>query len=244
MEKKKSKLRHIPNILSLSRIPVSIAMMFLAKINIYAFLVTYAVAGINDVLDGLIARRFHWESKLGAKIDSIGDVVFLLCAVVAVIFGVEEIKLHPSIYVAVGVIALVRGVNALFTRIKFKQWGFIHNLFVKYASVPIFFIIPISILMKKVPNTLLLAMLVLIVLASVEETWILKVMDDYDMNMKSIYHMKKTQKAKGAGRRRAGGARGEPGQLLPRAPERREESARPARVGLADGTRQSPEADT
>jgi len=196
LEKKKSKLRHIPNILSLSRIPFSIAMLFLAKINIYAFLVTYAIAGINDVLDGFIARRFHWESKLGAKIDSIGDTVFLICAVIAVIFGVEEIKLHPSIYVGVGVIALVRAVNALITRIKFKQWGFIHNLFVKYASVPIFFLVPISILMKHVPNPLLLGMLVLVLLASFEETWILKNMEEYDMNMKSIYHMKKQKKLK------------------------------------------------
>ena len=196
MEKKKSKLRHIPNILSLSRIPFSIAMLFLAKTNIYAFLVTYAIAGINDVLDGFLARRFHWESKLGAKLDSIGDVVFLICAVIAVIFGVEEIKLHPSIYVGVGVIALVRVINMLITWIKFRQWGFIHNLFVKYASVPIFFLVPISILMKHVPNPLLLGMLALILLASIEETWILKVMDDYDMNMKSIYHMKKLKKLK------------------------------------------------
>ena len=193
-EKKKSKLRHIPNILSLSRIPFSIAMLFLARVNIYAFIATYAVAGINDVLDGFIARRFHWESKLGAKMDSVGDIVFIVCAVCAVIWGVEEIKLHPSIYVGVGVITLVRLINMLITWLKFHKWGFIHNLFVKYASVPIFFIVPISIIMKSVPNGLLLAMMCLVLLASFEETWILKVMDEYDMNMKSIYHMKKHKK--------------------------------------------------
>ena len=76
------KMRYIPNILSLSRIPVSIAMIFVAK-HPNVFIGLYAFAGIVDVFDGVLARRFHWESKLGAKLDSVGDVAFLVCAVLA-----------------------------------------------------------------------------------------------------------------------------------------------------------------
>jgi len=189
------KMRYIPNILSLSRIPLSVAMIFLAKYP-NVFIGVYAAAGIADVLDGMLARRFHWESKLGAKLDSAGDVTFLVCAVLSAFIGLHgRLRFESYIYIAVGAIALVRAANLIFTRIKFRQWGTIHNLFAKYAAVPIFFVIPVGIKLGKVPNPLLLSMLCLIVLASLEETWMLKVMKVYDMNMKGIYHLKKFLKS-------------------------------------------------
>jgi len=187
------KMRYIPNILSLSRIPFSIAMLFLAKYSTAAFLCAYAVAGIADVLDGFLARRFHWESKLGAKIDSIGDTVFLVCAITTVLVNLPLV-FEWYVYAALAVLVAVRAVNVLITRVKFKQWGFIHNLFVKYSSIPIFFLLPLFIYRGEVLNAPLAAMIGLVILASVEETWILKVMQDYDMNMKSIYHMKKLKR--------------------------------------------------
>jgi len=167
-------------------------MVFLAWANLtIPFICAYGVAGVNDVLDGFLARRFHWESKLGAKFDSIGDIVFLVCAIAAC-FWALELHLKPYIYVGVGVIVAIRLANMIFTRVKFKQFGFIHNNAVRWCSVPIYFIIPVSVLNGgKVPNPFLMGCLCLVVLASLEETWILGIMEDYDMNMKSIYHMKK-----------------------------------------------------
>ena len=183
-------MRYIPNILSLSRIPLSIAMIFLAK-HPNVFIGFYA-AGIADVLDGILARRFHWESKLGAKLDSIGDVKFLVCAVLSAFIALRgHLKFEPYIYAAVGVIASVRTANLIITKVKFKQWGIIHNCFAKYAAVPLFFVVPVGVKPGKVPNPLLLSMLCVIVLASLEETWMLKLMKEYDMNMKSIWHLKK-----------------------------------------------------
>ena len=189
------KLRYIPNILSLSRIPLSIAMIFLAKYP-NVFIGFYAAAGIVDVFDGMLARRFHWESKLGAKLDSAGDVIFLVCALLSAFVGLRgRLRFESYIYIVVGAIVLVRAANLIFTRVKFRQWGTIHNLFAKYAAVPIFFVIPVGIKLGKVPNPLLLSMLCLIVLASLEETWMLKLMKVYDMNMKGIYHLKKLLKS-------------------------------------------------
>jgi CDP-diacylglycerol--glycerol-3-phosphate 3-phosphatidyltransferase len=188
-------MRYIPNILSLSRIPLSIAMIFLTK-SPNVFIGFYAVAGIVDVLDGMLARRFHWESKLGAKLDSVGDVTFLVCAVLAAFVALRgHLEFRPYIYAVAGVIAAIRVDNLIITKVKFRQWGTIHNLFAKYAAVPIFFVIPLGIKLGKVPNPLLLAMLCVIVLASLEETWMLFVMKVYDMNMISIYHLKKLHSA-------------------------------------------------
>jgi CDP-diacylglycerol--glycerol-3-phosphate 3-phosphatidyltransferase len=38
----------------------------------------YILCGITDVLDGYLARKYHLQSELGAKYDSIGDVIFFV----------------------------------------------------------------------------------------------------------------------------------------------------------------------
>ncbi|MDR2686523.1 MAG: CDP-alcohol phosphatidyltransferase family protein, partial [Oscillospiraceae bacterium] len=191
MEKKKSKLRHIPNILSLSRIPFSIAMPFLvAKGGKYsvAFLVCYGVAGVTDALDGALARRFHWESRLGQKIDSIGDGVFIVCVIIAVI-----LSLGPSLrggngieaycYAILGVLLAIKLVNIAFTRIKFKQWGFIHLRSARWSIIPLYVLFPVCIHQQKVYNPFVAVCLVLSILACVEEICILVQMDKHEYTM-------------------------------------------------------------
>ena len=193
--KKKSKLRHIPNILSMTRIPLAISFFFLVRLDTpWPFLAAYGAAGLADVLDGFLARRFHWQSAFGAKMDSIGDVAFLGCAITVALLMLEEVVFKPYTLITLGVLFAVRLVNFAITRVKFKRWGFIHNLFMKYSTVPVFFLMPLAVLTKAIPNLFLAVMLGFIILGSLEETWILKLMDDYDMDMKSIYHMKKLKK--------------------------------------------------
>jgi len=199
--KKKSKLRHIPNILSLLRIPFSIALPFLAYFlkSPVPFLISYAIAGGADVLDGFLARRFHWESKLGAKMDSIGDVIFLVFAILAAILTLD-FTFKWYVFAALGVLSVIRIANALFTRVKFKQWGFIHLRSARWSVVPLYILFPICIYQQKVYNPFVALCLVLSILACVEEFWILTIMDrdEYTMDMKSIYHMKKLKKQKAA----------------------------------------------
>ncbi len=76
--------KNIPNLLSLSRIGLSFGMFFVAQKPIILFWVIVA-CGITDVLDGFIARRMHCESDLGARLDSLGDLMFFSALVFYVI---------------------------------------------------------------------------------------------------------------------------------------------------------------
>jgi len=181
----------------LSRIPVAISFFFLVRLDTpYPFLAAYGAAGLADVLDGFLARRFNWQSQFGAKMDSIGDVAFLGCAITVAFLMLDEVVFKPYVLVIFGVLLAVRLANIVITRRKFKKWGYIHNLFMKYSTVPVFFLMPVAVLTKEIPNAFLAVMLGFIILGSFEETWILKLMDEYDMDMKSIYHMKKLKKMK------------------------------------------------
>lgn len=59
------------------------------------------IAGISDALDGFLARRFNWKSRLGATLDPLADK--FLVAAVFVVFTVQG---HIPLWVAI--IVLVR----------------------------------------------------------------------------------------------------------------------------------------
>lgn len=45
-------------------------------------LLLFVVAGISDALDGFLARRFYWHSRLGAVLDPVADKLLMLSAYV------------------------------------------------------------------------------------------------------------------------------------------------------------------
>lgn len=72
------KLAWIPNALTLLRIllVVPIVLAILASAWIPA-LVLVGVAGLSDALDGWLARRFDWQSRLGGLLDPLADKLLL-----------------------------------------------------------------------------------------------------------------------------------------------------------------------
>ncbi len=81
-------MSHLPNIITVLRILLVIPTGWLMWQTRYpeAFALM-AIAGLSDALDGFLARRFNWMSKLGAALDPLADK--LLVAVVFVVFTLQ-----------------------------------------------------------------------------------------------------------------------------------------------------------
>ncbi|OQB21942.1 MAG: CDP-diacylglycerol--glycerol-3-phosphate 3-phosphatidyltransferase [Firmicutes bacterium ADurb.Bin182] len=74
-------MRHIPNILSFSRlIMVGGFIHFFTQNRYFAALLTYIVAFCTDLLDGFLARRNNWVTNLGKVLDPLADKLMLLAA--------------------------------------------------------------------------------------------------------------------------------------------------------------------
>ena len=73
----------IPNLLTLSRIGLSpvFVVLYLGG-SARAALAVFAVAAATDVLDGWLARRAKWTTRLGALIDPMADRIFAVVAVI------------------------------------------------------------------------------------------------------------------------------------------------------------------
>src|SRR4030042_845952 len=75
---------NLPNLLTLTRV-LLIPLFVILIINKYFdwALLTFAVAGITDGLDGLIARLTHQRTELGAYLDPIADKLLLSAAFIS-----------------------------------------------------------------------------------------------------------------------------------------------------------------
>jgi cardiolipin synthase (CMP-forming) len=73
----------LPNLITLSRLALAPAfVLVLNDANYVAAFLLFVIAGLSDGLDGLIAKRFHYESRLGAILDPAADKILLVSAYV------------------------------------------------------------------------------------------------------------------------------------------------------------------
>ncbi len=74
-------MRSLPNLITVLRI-LLIYPFVLSLLHGEAgtALLLFAVAGISDGLDGFLAKRFGWTSRLGAVLDPVADKMLLLAA--------------------------------------------------------------------------------------------------------------------------------------------------------------------
>ena len=73
--------RHNANIITGSRIVFSLPLLFIPLLSVW-FYVLYLFCGLTDMIDGTIARKTGAVSELGAKLDTVADLVFLSVSLV------------------------------------------------------------------------------------------------------------------------------------------------------------------
>ena len=81
-----SNLKYIPNMLSIYRIiaaPGLLVLVILGEENLFKWLLLVSL--ISDILDGVIARVFHLQTDLGARLDSIGDMSTFIVAIIGIL---------------------------------------------------------------------------------------------------------------------------------------------------------------
>lgn len=80
---------YIPNLLTVLRIAATPVLIMLLKYEMFpGALLLFVLAGISDGLDGYIAKRFRYQTRLGAILDPVADKVLLVsCFVVLTVMN-------------------------------------------------------------------------------------------------------------------------------------------------------------
>ena len=116
-------MKQIPNLLSMSRIVLCLPLLMVDAITM-PFWILYLIAGLTDMLDGFLARRWRVESKFGARLDSLADFVFVL------VVGYKLfpwLKLPTTLWMMIWLIALVKASNAVSAYIVRQRIEFLHT---------------------------------------------------------------------------------------------------------------------
>ena len=116
-------MKHIPNILSASRIVLCLPLLLVDAMTV-PFWVLYLIAGITDMLDGFLARRWGVESKFGARLDSLADIVFVIAVVYKLFLW---LKLPAALWMMIGLIALIKVINAINSFVVKHRVAFLHT---------------------------------------------------------------------------------------------------------------------
>ena len=148
--------RHIPNIITLSRIPMAVALPFVQS-SPAIFWTLYLLCGLSDVLDGAVARLTGTVTRLGERLDTIADIIFV--AVWMVLF-IPAINVGRWLWIWIGAIALIKVVNIISGFVMKKGFVAKHTPANKATGI-LLFLLPMIVLWEsiKVPSIILICLM-------------------------------------------------------------------------------------
>ena len=128
------------NAISMIRITASIALLFCRAFS-PAFYVFYIAAGLSDMLDGFVARKTDTASKLGARLDTVADFVFVIVCLIKLL---PVLSVPAWLYGWIGIIALIKVVNIISGFAVQKRFMAVHSVMNKATGV-LLFLLPLTI---------------------------------------------------------------------------------------------------
>ncbi len=133
------------NIITGIRIVCALALIFCPTFSsrFYAF---YILGGISDVLDGIVARRFGKETKLGARLDTTADIIF---TVIVLIKTVRTVHIPVWLIIWTMGIAVIKCINIISGFVIFKRFVSEHTVMNKVCGVLLF---AIMLCIGKIPS--------------------------------------------------------------------------------------------
>lgn len=74
-------MKSLPNIISTLRIFLVVPTVYFLLNDRYSYaLLVFFIAGLSDGLDGFLARRYGWTTRLGSFLDPLGDKLLMTAA--------------------------------------------------------------------------------------------------------------------------------------------------------------------
>ena len=129
----------IANIITGIRIVSSIIMLF-CQVFSPAFYSFYIVAGVSDMIDGIVARKTGTASEFGSKLDTVADIVFVAVCLIKVL---PVIDIPIWIYIWIAIITLIKVANIAAGYIRQREFIPVHSMINKMTG-GLLFIFPLT----------------------------------------------------------------------------------------------------
>jgi CDP-diacylglycerol--glycerol-3-phosphate 3-phosphatidyltransferase len=184
-------MRHVPNVLSSVRIACAPALLLLAIAGeepAYTWLLVPAL--LTDAADGWIARAWGLQSKLGARLDSLGDSFLWWAGLAGLLAFQRDVLLQHRWLIGTAVGAwLLENLLAWF---RYGRLSSFHTRLSKVAGVLLGICIAEMFLFGALDWLLYVAVLSSIA-ASLEEMWLLALLPEWRADVPGVWWLRRTQ---------------------------------------------------
>ena len=174
-------MKVIPNCISFSRIIFSLILIFLKPLSLI-FYVIYIICGLSDIMDGFIARKTGTTSILGAKLDSLADML-MIGVLLYILYPI--VNLSTVIIIWIILIAIIRAASMVVALKKYKTFASIHTYGNKITGM-VLFIFPILIPYVHI-NMLIYIICFVANISAIEELIIQIKSTKLELNKKSMF---------------------------------------------------------
>ncbi len=174
---------NLPNYITAVRITGTVVLLFLTPLEV-PFFIVYTLCGFSDVLDGWIARKTNTISELGAKLDSIADLLFYAVVIIRLLPVLWRL-LPTWFWYILGGVVLVRVAAYLTAALKFHRFASLHTKMNKITGGAVF-LMPYFLAL---PFAAVYCFLVVGIagISSAEELIIHIIRKEYHSNMKALF---------------------------------------------------------
>lgn len=122
------------NIITSIRIICSISLLFCPALSML-FYVLYIVAGVTDMIDGIVARKTNSVSEFGSKLDTIADFVLVVTCLIKLL---PVLDIETWMYIWIVIIAVIKLINIVSCYVMWKKLIAVHSVMNKVSGVLLF----------------------------------------------------------------------------------------------------------
>ena len=146
-------MKQLPNAISALRFLGAVCLLFFG-VESCAFWVIYFVCGLSDMADGYLARKLGCESQVGALLDSLADLVFVVCCCFKLIPALAFPRL---LWIWGGVIVAIKVINQISALVMYKKCVFPHTMANKVTGVLLFVGVPLTVFLESIVPMVIIA---------------------------------------------------------------------------------------
>ena len=139
-------MKNLPNTITILRVLGAVCLLFF-DVGSFAFWAIYFACGVSDMMDGYLARRLRCESKTGAILDSLADLVFVACCCYQLI---PALVFPNWLWLLGGAIATIKVITQISALVMYKKCLFPHTMANKVTGVLLFVGIPLTVFLESI----------------------------------------------------------------------------------------------
>jgi cardiolipin synthase (CMP-forming) len=190
-------LATVPNALCVIRLLGSPALVALAWADLpAACLGLYVVLSLTDWLDGKLAKLPGQETDFGARLDTVADVTFYACMLLAVVALRGELFRQEAVWIGLAVSSY--GVSLAAALVKYRRMPSYHTRLAKTSWLLVFIAVGAIFAGWSVWAVRIAALGVLV--TNLEATMITLMLPEWRANVPSVFHARRTAGGREEGR--------------------------------------------